>query len=205
MTAVDPVATRIAQRALAKRGADYAGEVRRLLDAALAVMCAGGTVSRPRVADIVAAAGLSNEAFYRHFRSKDALVAALLEDGTERLLSYVAHRMDKADSPEAKVREWVSCVLSQAGGDTAAGTMAVLWNAGGLGWELTAGPPSPSRALAELLRAPLAALGRPDPDFDATMAGHATVGLLSDYLWRRVEPTTADIDRITAYCLRPAR
>ena len=78
------VPARIAQRALAKRGAGYASEVRRLLDAALEVMRQGGTASRPRVADIVAAAGLSNDAFYRHFPSKDALVAALLEDGAER-------------------------------------------------------------------------------------------------------------------------
>ena len=42
---------------------------------------ARGTTSRPRVADIVAEAGLSNDAFYRHFASKDALVAALVEDG----------------------------------------------------------------------------------------------------------------------------
>ena len=40
----------------------------------------GGTAFRPRVPDIVAAAGLSNDA-YRHFPSKDALVA--------RLRSYV--------------------------------------------------------------------------------------------------------------------
>ncbi len=49
------VPARIAQRTLAKRGAGYASEVRRLLDAALEVMRQGGTASRPRVADIVAA------------------------------------------------------------------------------------------------------------------------------------------------------
>ena len=59
-----------------------------------------GTTSRPRVADIVAAAGLSNDAFYRHFASKDALVAAILEDGTARLRSYLDHQMAKARRPE---------------------------------------------------------------------------------------------------------
>src|SRR5580658_8369214 len=83
------VAGRIVRRSLAKRESEYAGEVGRLLDAALDLMRQRGTTSRPRVADIVAAAGLSNDAFYRHFPSKDALVAALLEDGTERLSSYV--------------------------------------------------------------------------------------------------------------------
>ena len=70
------IAEQIAQQTLAKRGAGYVEEVRRLLDAALAVMRAGGPDARARVADIVAAAGLSNDAFYRHFPSKDALVAA---------------------------------------------------------------------------------------------------------------------------------
>ena len=107
------VASRIAGRTLAKRGADYADEVRRLLDAALEVMRECGTVSRPRVADVVAAAGLSNEAFYRHFPSKDALVDAILEDGTTRLVSYLAHHMAKETTPEGKVRRWVEGVLSQ--------------------------------------------------------------------------------------------
>ena len=80
-TIPSPAGRSAAQEALARREAAYAEEVRRLLDAALDVMRSCGTEKRPRVADIVAAAGLSNDAFYRHFRSKDALVAALVDDG----------------------------------------------------------------------------------------------------------------------------
>lgn len=47
----------------------------------------GEDIARP-FADIVAAAGLSNDTFYRHVSSKDALVAAILEDGAERLCGY---------------------------------------------------------------------------------------------------------------------
>ena len=117
------VAGRIVRRTLAKRENEYAGEVRRLLDAALEVMGRCGTSSRPRVADIVAAAGLSNEAFYRHFRSKDALVTAILEDGGERLRSYLAHQLAKEPTPEAQVRRWVEGVLAQASGDIAVTTL----------------------------------------------------------------------------------
>src|SRR5271154_5634951 len=85
----DDVAGRIVRRTLAKREDQYATEVRRLLDAALEVIRRCGTSSRPRVADIVAEAGLSNDAFYRHFRSKDDLVTAILEDGGERLRGYL--------------------------------------------------------------------------------------------------------------------
>ena len=91
----DDVAGRIVRRTLAKREDQYASEVRRLLDAALEVIRRCGTSSRPRVADIVAEAGLSNDAFYRHFRSKDALVTAILEDGGERLRSYLGHQLAK--------------------------------------------------------------------------------------------------------------
>src|SRR5207249_507351 len=101
------VAERIARDTMARRGPDYASEVRRLLDAGLDVMRACGTASRPRVSDIVAAAGLSNDAFYRHFASKDALVAAILEDGAERLTGYLTHQLAKEATPEGKVRRWV--------------------------------------------------------------------------------------------------
>src|SRR3954464_11273722 len=110
----DHVAQRIAQRAMAKRGATYASEVRRLLDAGREVMRRCGTESRPRVADIVAEAGLSNDAFYRHFVSKDALVVAILEDGAARLRSYLEHQMGKEATAEGKVRRWVDGILAQA-------------------------------------------------------------------------------------------
>lgn len=92
--------------------------------------------ARPRVADIVAAAGLSNDAFYRHFPSKDALVAALLEDGAQRLARYVARQMSKETdpkTPEGQVRRWVEGVLSQTREEIAATTLAVLWNGGSIG------------------------------------------------------------------------
>ena len=196
------VAARIAQRTLAGRETRYEGEVRRLLDAALDVMRSCGTTSRPRVADIVAAAGLSNDAFYRHFPSKDALVAALLEDGTERLQSYLAHQMDKEASAEGKVRRWVEGVLAQAADeDVAATTLAVLWNGGSVGEGLPAGRPSASRPLAVLLHAPFAELGSPTPELDASLAAHAVVGTLSDHLWERARPSRSTIDHVVDVCL----
>jgi AcrR family transcriptional regulator len=201
-TASDDVASRIAQRTLARRGADYAGEVRRLLDAALDVMRRCGTTSRPRVADIVAAAGLSNDAFYRHFPSKDALVAALLEDGSERLRSYLAHQMAKEPTPEGRLRRWVAGVLAQAADEEiAATTLAVLWNAGSVGEGLPSGRPSAAAPLATLLHGPLAELGSADPALDASLIANAVVGQLSDYLWGRVRPGRAEIDHVAGFCL----
>jgi AcrR family transcriptional regulator len=200
-SAGNDVSDRIARQTLAKREAEYASEIRRLLDAARDVMRECGTTSRPRVADIVAAAGLSNDAFYRHFPSKDALVAAILDDGAERLGSYLAHQMAKEPTPQGQVRRWVEGVLSQADEEIAATTLAVLWNAGSVGDGLASGRHFASAPVATFLREPLAALGSDAPDFDASLAAHATLGKLSDYLWQRAQPTRAEIARITEFCL----
>ncbi|MFA5884814.1 MAG: TetR/AcrR family transcriptional regulator [Acidimicrobiia bacterium] len=198
----DDVATRVARRTFDKRGPDYAGEVRRLLDAGLEVMRACGTTSRARVADIVAAAGLSNDAFYRHFPSKDALVAAILEDGNERLGLYVAHQMSKSSSPEDQVRRWVEGVMAQADEEIAATTLAVLWNASG-------GLPGASVSTADPIAAPLhepfAALGSVAPELDAALVAHATVGRLAEHLFAGTRPDVAEIEHLVAFCLAAAR
>jgi AcrR family transcriptional regulator len=190
-----------AQEALAKREAAYADEVRRLLDAGLAVMQRCGTTSRPRVADIVAEAGLSNDAFYRHFRSKDALVAALVDDGALRLRSYLDHAMAKEATPDAKVRRWVEGVMSQAEGEVAATTLAVVWNG-----DSVAGPSGPGRTVARagpgtLLVAPFAELGSARPDLDAGLAAHAVFGRLSELLWEGRHADADEVDHLVAFCL----
>ncbi len=188
---------------LAKREAEYSSEVRRLLDAGLAVMQRCGTTARPRVADIVAAAGLSNDAFYRHFPSKEALVAAILDDGATRLAQYLAHQMAKEATPEGQVRAWAEGVMAQAADDDiAATTLAVMWNGATVSGTDAAAPPSTTAPLAALLHEPFAAIGSIDPATDASLVAHAVVGVLSDCLWARVRPTPARIDHIADFCIR---
>ncbi len=177
--------------------------MRRLLDAALQVMRERGTTSRPRVADIVVAAGLSNEAFYRHFPSKDALVAALLDDGAQRLRSYLAHQMDKEPTPAAQIGRWVEGVLSQTDDDIAATTLAVMWNGGGAPG-VGPGRHFASADLAALLHAPLAALGSTDPELTASLVTHAVMGRLTDLLWQRARPSSTEVERIVAFCVHAA-
>jgi AcrR family transcriptional regulator len=195
------IPNQISRRTLAKREATYADEVRRLLDAGLEVMRRCGTASRPRVADIVEAAGLSNDAFYRHFPSKDALVAAILDDGADRLHSYLAHQMAKASTPEQQVRRWVEGVLSQADPEIAATTLAVLWNGGSTGDGVAAGRHPSTATLATLLHEPFTALGSADPELDASLAAHAVQGKLADHLWAGTRPTRAETESITRFCL----
>lgn len=198
------VAQQIAQRSLAERGAAYASEVRRLLDAGLDLMRRGGTEARPRVADIVAASGLSNDAFYRHFASKDAFVAALVEDGAQRLRSYLAHQMEKVEEPDAQVRRWVEGVLAQAADrELAASTLAVLWNGQGVDKGL-AGSGS-ATLLATLLRDPFERLGSVDPALDAVLVGHAVVGRMSEHLWQGTRPSKSETEHLVAFSLAAVR
>ena len=197
----EDVAARIAADTLTKRGPDYTNEVRRLLDAALAIMSQHGTTARARVADIVAAAGVSNDTFYRHFSSKDALVVALLEDGTQRLTSYVAHQMSKEVTPERKVRRWVEGVLSQTREEAASTTLAVLWNGSSIGTGVTAGRHNASIPLAALLHEPFAVLGSTSPEMDASLVAHATLGKVADYLWAHQRPTQEEVEHITEFCI----
>jgi len=153
------------------------------------------------LADMVAEAGLSNDAFYRHFRSKDDLVTAILEDGGERLRDYLDHQLAKEKTPEAKVRRWVAGVLAQADTESAATTLAVLWNGSSADGGPAAGRHFASAPVASLLYEPFATLGSESPELDAALAAHATFGLLSDCVWKRVEPTPAEVEHVTAFCL----
>jgi AcrR family transcriptional regulator len=200
--ASDDVASRVASRTVARREASYAGEVRRLLDAALVVIERLGTTGRPRVADIVAEAGLSNDAFYRHFASKDALVAALLEDGAQRLASYLRHQTEKETSPRERVRRWVEGVLAQTEGDVARSTRAVLWNGGSVESGPAAGRHFASAPLAELLAESLLALGSSTAALDAALVTHAVLGRVADHLWQETHPAVEEVDHIVAFCLR---
>jgi AcrR family transcriptional regulator len=97
----------------------YADEVQRLIDAGYTVMRRTGTLE-PRVTDIVREARLSNQAFYRHFRGKDELLVAILDDGRRQLVTYLEHRITRAPTGEARVRAWVEGVIEQARNATAA-------------------------------------------------------------------------------------
>ena len=113
------VAERSVQRTLESRTV-YSEEVARLIGAAIAVMrrsqSKNPTVS---VSDTIAEAGLSNQAFYRHFQGKDEFLLAILDDGLRQLLVYLEREMAQATSPLDKVRKWVqgrTCAVHSARG-----------------------------------------------------------------------------------------
>jgi len=106
-------ASAVAERSLRARRDLAEAEVARLIEAALAVIQRTGRLE-PTVGEIVRESGLHNQAFYRHFRSKHELLAAVLDHGIALLAGYVAHRMAQASTPAEQVRAWIASVLEQA-------------------------------------------------------------------------------------------
>lgn len=205
------VPARIAQRTLAKRGADYASEVRRLLDAALELMRQAGTTSRPRVADIVAAAGLSNDAFYRHFRSKDDLLLVTYAEGTRALVERLEQRMSAVDDPFERVRTWIEVFVRQASPPTA--RRALPWSVG-MGRIAVDFPEDYERnqaaVVAPLAREIEAAVGgssavSPDPVRDAWLVYGYTLDTVRRHLLHGTAPDPATIDQLVTFAFRALR
>jgi AcrR family transcriptional regulator len=194
---MENVVSTLAGRSLAERHETYAAEIRTLLDAALTVMRTNETIE-PRVSDIVATAGLSNQAFYRHFRGKDELLVALLDDGRQRLLTTIERRMARADGPADQVRAWVEAVLAQARDpEAAAATRPFALN----GDRLAVRFPAETQASRDRLVDPLR---RIIGDADAVAIYHVAMGSVHDALIERRPPSRSEVEAIVTFALRGA-
>jgi AcrR family transcriptional regulator len=197
---VPPVAERVASRTLADRSEAYAEEVRRLIDAGYTVMRRTGTLD-PRVNDIVREAGLSNQAFYRHFRGKDELLVAILDDGQRRLVNYLEHRMAAADHGEGRVRAWVDGVQEQARNpDAADNTRPFAINSARLADRFPDEVARSRELLLRPLREAVADAGG-DPQRDADAIYHLAIGCMNDALVARRRPTRDDVEHLEQFVL----
>jgi len=100
----------LADRSLAPLREQYETEVRALLDAAYRVLRRNGERGAT-VAEILAEAGLSTRAFYRHFRSKDELLLALFQAESEAAGERLDAKLAVAPSPRAGLDVWIDDVL----------------------------------------------------------------------------------------------
>lgn len=198
---VVPIERAVAARTLRGRSETYAEEVRSLLDATYAVMRRTGDLD-PRVADIVAKSGLSNQAFYRHFRSKDELLLAVLDDGQRRLVSYLDARLARAQPGAPRVRAWIEGVLEQARNpDAAANTKPFIANSARLADRF----PSESAGSREQVIAPLrvaVAEAGGDGQHDADAIYHLAMGRTGDAIARADLPSADEVDHLVEFALR---
>jgi AcrR family transcriptional regulator len=200
LTAATSVEREVAGRAVAGRLESYAGEVRRLLDAAYAVMARTGDLD-PRVGDIVKESGLSNQAFYRHFAGKDALLVAVLDEGQRRMVATLERRMRKVEPGTPRVRAWIEGVLEQARNpDAAENTRPFAIN----GVRLSDRFPTETAASGERLVAPLREAvvdAGGDELRDTAAIRELAMGTMHRYLVERRTPSRADVEHVVEFAL----
>lgn len=189
------------QRSLERRQATAQVEVDRLIEVGRELFGGG---ANPRVADIVKAAGVSIEAFYRYFGSKAEFVAAVAEDGGRRVTSYVEHKMANIDDPAKRLRAGISALMSQASRpELAAAARNILGKSGSSAAHGDAG--SVGASLAAQLAPTLTELGSTDAARDSKVAATALLGVLQNHVWRETEPTRRELDHLTGFLIAAVR
>jgi len=200
-TAEDPVEFAV-NRALKPLRDDAVRDVEAILDAALTVAELSAPQA-PRVADIVAAAGTSNQAFYRYFTGKEDLMQAVMARGLRRVHAYLEHRMSKVEDPSKKIELWIRGILTQATHQTAARqSVAVNEIFSGTGNGVDPRTLEATIALKDLLIAPLTDLGSSAPEFDASVIREAAMGTMREHMNARTSPTPLESDHLVAFCIR---
>jgi AcrR family transcriptional regulator len=203
-----PLVQRAINRALVKRSAVATEDVERIIEATYRVLSRTGGMD-PRMREILAEAGLSTQAFYRHFASKDELLLVVLEDGRIRLATYLDHRMEKAEPGVPQLRAWIEGMFAQATDATAAArTRPFILNVHRL---MEQYPDEQQRSIAMLvqqvqttLNAAHAAgqLSHAPAKGDALAIYHLTVSPMENHIALGTKPSKAEVRSVVDFALR---
>ena len=209
-SAIEHLADRAVERTVAGRRAEYGAEMRRIVESTFSLIERTGSLD-PSMREILAETGLSTQAFYRYFSSKDELMLALLDDGRRRLVETLQRRMARSDDPAGQVRAWIEGVVAQASNGTAA-TRTRPWI---LSEQRLADLfPQEQQAsvdlLVELLHEPIARLRatgrRPggNDDIMATLIYQLTFAVLRSHLVAGTKPDATESNALIGFCLQGA-
>jgi AcrR family transcriptional regulator len=191
------------ERALAPREQVLADEVNQLIEATYRVISRTETLDPP-VREILREAGLSNPAFYRHFRSKDELLVGLLEQGWGVLRAYLAHQMEKQTDPAAQIGAWVRGMLAQATDPEAAQRARPFTvNLHRLATLFPDEHRTSRNALIQLLVAPLKAVRTAEGSVwpDAVAVYDLVKAVQDRHLVERTTPTEEETDHLVTFVL----
>ena len=200
---------RSAGLALEPRDADPVDEARRLSLAGVAEMTEKSSVE-PRVCDIVRRAGLSNKAFYRHFKSKDELLFAVLAANMRTLARELEEQLTLDMPPLERVRAWVWGVLEQALDPArSAAHRPLLVHQGRLLDSLGAELWTHVARLIGLLQGAIAEARESgeipetiDPEREGEAIFHLAMGWMQGRVVGRMTPSREDAERVVAFALR---
>ncbi|MDY7105526.1 MAG: TetR/AcrR family transcriptional regulator [Actinomycetota bacterium] len=168
------------------------------------IIAAGAIVlarsAEARVVDIVRAAGVSNNAFYRHFTSKDELVVAVVRSSVGTMVDDLRTLMAGVEDPGESIRIWVHRVLRAARRPDPDGpATGIVRHGRRLEWHHVR---ECRDVLAEPLLAPLRALGRRLPEHDAALIVAGVIGVLIDQLHVETGLSDAEVDDMATFYLR---
>lgn len=202
----ESLARRSVEQTVAERRSSYEEEIRDILEATYRVIQRTGSFD-PTMRDLLRESGLSTQAFYRHFRSKDELLLLLLDDGRRKLVGYLEHRMDKAATPAGRIRAWIGGVLAQAENPQAAArTRPFLANRDRLAETFPEEQQASMDLLVDLLAGAILALPGRKSDRararrDAEAIYDVTFGAVHRYLTHGRRPTAAEIEHVVRFGL----
>jgi AcrR family transcriptional regulator len=199
----DTLAQRAVDRSVGDLRAEYAEQIGRVLEATYDLIERSGNVD-PSLREILRETGLSTQAFYRYFQSKDELFLLLLDDGRRRILGYLEHRMQRASTPEDRVRAWIEGVLAQAANERAASrTRPFVANQERLAEAFPAEQQASVDLLIDQLAAEIAVLApATDARRDAVAIYRLAFATLQHHLVHGTRPNARETDHVVGFCLR---
>ncbi len=206
---IDHLADRAVERAIAGRRNEYGQEMRRIVDATFSLIERTGSLD-PSMREILAEAGLSTQAFYRYFASKDELMLALLDEGRRRLVETLVRRMSRSADPGEQVRAWIEGVIAQASNAAAAArTRPWVLSEPRLAELFPREQQASVELLVVLLREPITRLEGPNkrPKADdaavaATMVYQLTFATLRTHMVAGTKPDSEEREALVRFCLR---
>ena len=207
----EQLAGRAVERTVAGRRAEYEAEMRRIVEATFSLIQRTGSLD-PSMRDILAASGISTQAFYRCFASKDELMLVLLDEGRRRLMDTLERRMRNAHSAADRLRAWIEGVLDQATNAAAAArTRPWVLSEQHLTTLFSEEQQASVDLLVGLLHEPIRGLrgsgqGSPEQVANvATIVYRLTFATLRAHLAAGTKPTTDEVSALVSFCLRGTR
>ena len=199
----DTLAQRAVERSVGDLRAEYAEQIGRVLEATYDLIERSGNVD-PSLREILRETGLSTQAFYRYFQSKDELFLLLLDDGRRRILGYLEHRMQRASTPKDRVRAWIEGVLAQAANERAASrTRPFVANQERLAEAFPEEQQASVDLLIDQLAAEIAVLApNGDARRDAVAIYRLAFATLQHHLVHGTRPNARETDHVVGFCLR---
>ncbi|QII07343.1 TetR/AcrR family transcriptional regulator [Rhodococcoides fascians A25f] len=194
--------SRLRRVAKPDRQASYDNEVRQLVLATQQVMLRIGRADRPRVADIVREAGMSNQAFYRHFRSRDDVIVATYEQGLLAIHSYLERKVLEQVGLEARMRAWIDGVLAQIEDPALSQLSAtIIWNVGQVAPNNSDIEPVGHARILDLLTAVMTEGHVAQPFRTAQLIHTLVMGTTATYLNSGERPTPEDREHLLVFCM----